>query len=44
MDFTLSAELEDLRKRVGLFIETEIMPIEADPKNFDDHENIALKP
>ncbi len=44
MDFTLSAELEDLRKRVGLFVETEVMPIEADPKNFDDHENIALKP
>ena len=44
MDFTLSSELEDLRKRVWLFVETEVMPIEADPKNFDDHENIALKP
>ena len=40
MDFTLSAELEDLRLRVKTFVNDEIMPLEADPANFDDHEMI----
>ena len=44
MDFTLSNELEDLRQRVSNFVSTEIMPVEADPASFDDHENIALGP
>jgi len=40
VDFTLSAELEDLRLRVKTFVNDEIMPLEADPANFDDHEMI----
>jgi acyl-CoA dehydrogenase len=47
MDFTLSPEIEDLRLRVRAFIEKEVLPLEADPDNFSDHENIPearLKP
>lgn len=44
MDFSLSPELEDLRQRVARFVEDEIMPVEADRTNFDDHENIAEQP
>src|SRR5262249_22190522 len=40
MDFTLSPEIEDLRKRVRAFVEDHVLPLEADPKNFSDHENI----
>jgi acyl-CoA dehydrogenase len=40
MDFTISPALEALRKRIGTFIEREVMPLEADPKSFDAHENI----
>src|ERR1700752_840188 len=42
MDFSLSPELEDLRKRVGAFVEEHVLPLEADPQNFSDHENIPL--
>ncbi|MEK9833768.1 MAG: acyl-CoA dehydrogenase family protein, partial [Rhodospirillaceae bacterium] len=44
MDFSLPKELEDLRRRVGAFVADEIMPVEADPANFDAHENIAEVP
>ena len=40
MDFTLSPEIEDLRKRTRAFIEEHVLPLEADPKNFSEHENI----
>ena len=40
MDFTLSPEIEDLRLRVRAFIEKEVLPLEADPENFSEHENI----
>jgi len=40
MDFTLSPEVEDIRLRVRAFIEKEVLPLEADPENFTDHENI----
>jgi acyl-CoA dehydrogenase len=43
MDFSLSPELEDLRQRVGAFVETHVLPLEADPENFSEHENIPLK-
>jgi acyl-CoA dehydrogenase len=43
MDFSLSPELEDLRQRVGAFVETHVLPLEADPANFSEHENIPLK-
>src|SRR6202167_1653195 len=40
MDFTLSPEIEELRLRVSAFIEEHVLPLEADPRNFSDHENI----
>jgi acyl-CoA dehydrogenase len=43
MDFSLSPELEDLRQRVGAFVESHVLPLEADPENFSEHENIPLK-
>lgn len=41
MDFSLPKEVEDLRQRVATFVADEIMPVEADQANFDDHENIS---
>ena len=40
MDFTLSPEIEKLRQRVRAFIEEHVLPLEADPENFSEHENI----
>ena len=40
MDFTLSPEIEDLRLRVRAFIEEHVLPLETDPANFAEHENI----
>ncbi|HXX09463.1 MAG TPA: acyl-CoA dehydrogenase family protein [Pseudolabrys sp.] len=40
MDFTLTPEIEDLRLRVRAFVEEHVLPLEADPENFTDHENI----
>ncbi|CAO3426695.1 acyl-CoA dehydrogenase family protein [Azospirillum doebereinerae] len=44
MDFTLPPELEDYRRRVRAFVEAEILPVEADRANWDEHENIAEAP
>jgi len=40
MDFTLPAEIEQLRLKVRHFVESEVMPLEADKSRFDDHENL----
>jgi len=40
MDFTLPPETEDLRLRVRAFVEEHVLPLEADPENFSEHENI----
>jgi len=40
MDFSLSPDIEDLRLRVRAFIDKEVLPLEADPVNFSEHENI----
>ena len=40
MDFTLSPEIESLRLRVRAFIDEHVLPLEADPANFAEHENI----
>ena len=40
MDFNLPPEIEDLRQRVRAFVEEHVLPLEADPANFGDHENI----
>jgi acyl-CoA dehydrogenase len=42
MEFTLAHEIEDLRLRVSAFVEEHVLPLEADPQNFSDHENIPL--
>ena len=40
MDFELPIEAERYRRRVREFVEAEILPLEADPGSFDEHENI----
>jgi acyl-CoA dehydrogenase len=40
MDFTLPPEIEDLRVRTRAFVEEHVLPLEADPANFSEEENI----
>jgi len=42
MDFTLPPEITKLQQRFREFVAAEILPLEADPASFDEHENIAL--
>ena len=42
MDFTLPPEIEDVRLRTRRFVEEHVLPLEADPGNYDDHENVRL--
>ena len=42
MDFTLSPEVEALRAEIADFVASEILPLEADPASYDDHENIRF--
>jgi acyl-CoA dehydrogenase len=42
MDFTIPPELEDLRLRTREFIDRHVIPLEADPNNYDQYENIRL--
>ncbi|MCZ6720471.1 MAG: acyl-CoA dehydrogenase family protein [Proteobacteria bacterium] len=44
MDFTLTPEVEDYRKRIRVFVEEHVLPLEKDPASFDAHENIAEEP
>jgi len=41
MDFKLSAEIEDYCERIRAFVDDELIPLEAEPASYDDHENIA---
>ena len=41
MDFTISPDLNDLRRRIAAFVESEIIPHESDPASWDAHDNIA---
>ena len=41
MDFNLPKEIEDYREAVRDFVDTHIIPLEADRSNYDHHENIA---
>ena len=41
MDFTLTPEIADLRDRIAEFVETRILPVEADRGNWDAHDNIG---
>jgi len=40
MDFSLSPEHEELRLKVRAFIDKDVLPLEKDPANFAEHENI----
>jgi len=42
MDMTLSPRLADLQGRVQSFVAERLLPLEADPDSYDDHENIRL--
>lgn len=42
MDFSLTPEIEALRLRTRAFVEEHVLPLEADPANYDAHENIRL--
>jgi len=41
MEFTISPEIEDFRARIAAFVEDEILPVEEDRSNWDEHDNIA---
>jgi len=40
MDFKLPPEIEDIRLRTRAFVEAHVLPLERDPVNFSEHENI----
>jgi acyl-CoA dehydrogenase len=42
MDHEISPDVEALRRRIADFVATDILPLERDPANFDEHENIVL--
>jgi acyl-CoA dehydrogenase len=42
MEFSLSPEVEDFRRRIRAFIEKHLFSLETDPKSYDGHENINL--
>jgi len=42
MDFTLSADVENYRKRYRAFVAEHLIPLERDPASYDEHENIRL--
>jgi acyl-CoA dehydrogenase len=42
MDFTLPPQIDDYRKRYRAFVAEHLLPLEADPHTYDDHENIRL--
>ena len=42
MDFTLPPHIEDYRQRYRAFVAEHLLPLESDPRSFDDHENIRL--
>jgi len=44
MDFRISPEVEALRASIGTFVEDNILPLEPDLANWDDHGNIAAAP
>lgn len=42
MDFHLPREIADYRDRIARFVETHILPLEADRASYDAHENIRI--
>lgn len=44
MDFQITPDIEALRIKAARFVEEDLIPLEADPANFDAYENIAAEP
>ena len=42
MDFSIPPRIDDFRSRIAAFVDREILPVEADPAAYDEHENIRL--
>ena len=42
MDFTLSPEIEAYCAKVRDFVQAHVIPLEQDPNNYDEHENLNL--
>ncbi len=42
MDFTLDPKTEDLRRRFRGFIDDHVLPLEADPANYNEYEHVKL--
>ncbi|WP_306751630.1 acyl-CoA dehydrogenase family protein [Paracoccus actinidiae] len=42
MDFKISPQIDDYRCRIAAFVADRLLPLEADPASYDEHENIAL--
>jgi acyl-CoA dehydrogenase len=42
MNFGIPPRVEDFRARIAAFVESEILPLEADGASYDEHGNIAL--
>jgi len=41
MDFSLPPEVDAIRRKIRDFVEERLIPLEADPASYDEHENIA---
>lgn len=42
MDFNLTPEVDETRQAIRAFVAENVLPLEADPANYDEHENIHL--
>lgn len=42
MDFMIPSRAEDFRQRIARFVDSKILPLEADRASYDDHGNINL--
>ena len=40
IDFSLSPEIDEIRRKTSDFVDEHVMPLELDRANYDDHENI----
>jgi acyl-CoA dehydrogenase len=40
MDFTLSPEIDSVRREIRAYVTERLIPLESDPASYDDHENI----
>ncbi|MBS7701388.1 MULTISPECIES: acyl-CoA dehydrogenase family protein [unclassified Chelatococcus] len=42
MDFTVSPRIEEFRTRIAAFVESKVLPLEANRSSYDEHDNIRL--